>query len=222
MELTNKNIGVVIEDIRAFFGNAKVSRKDLIKICLVVEEALLRYQEKFGEDYDFNFITKKWFGTPRILIRIKGTPYNPLEDNDEEQIFSEYQISEDKTIIGKIIIPKISVEAPIKEGTSAEVLKKSVGHFSSTKYWNGNICLASHNRGTYAHYFENINKLGPNDEIMYQTKLGTRVYVVESIKEISEHDFSVLNDTGENCITLITCVKNKSDKRLCLKAIEKA
>ena len=50
MKLTNKNINGAIENIRAFFENAKVSRKDVIKICLVVEEALLRYQEKFGTE----------------------------------------------------------------------------------------------------------------------------------------------------------------------------
>ena len=59
MELTNKNIGVVIEDIRAFFGNAKVSRKDVLKICLVVEESLLRYQEKFGAAHEFSLYKKK-------------------------------------------------------------------------------------------------------------------------------------------------------------------
>ena len=89
MKLTNKNIADVIEQIQNFFSATKLSKKEKIRIPLLIEEILLRYQEKFGEDYDFNFITKKWFGTPRILIRIKGTPYNPLEDNDEEQIFSE-------------------------------------------------------------------------------------------------------------------------------------
>ena len=89
MKLTNQNIADVIEKIQNFFNSTKLSKKEKIKIFLLIEEVLLRYQDKFGEDYDFNFITKKWFGTPRILIRIKGTPYNPLEDNDEDQIFSE-------------------------------------------------------------------------------------------------------------------------------------
>lgn len=85
----------------------------------------------------------------------------------------------------------------------------------------GNICLASHNRGSYAHYFEKINALEIGDEIIYQTKLGTRVYVVSQINKISEEDLSVLDETNENTITLITCVKLDKSLRLCVKGIEK-
>lgn len=139
----------------------------------------------------------------------------------EADVFSVDNISENKDVLGKIIIPKINIEAPIKEGTSASILREAVGHFSNTKYWNGNVCLASHNRGTYAHYFENINELTQNDEIIYQTKLGTRVYIVDKILEVSEKDLSVLDDTKQNYITLITCIKNKPEMRLCVKAVEK-
>ena len=50
MKLNNKNIATVIENIEKFFDAVKVSEKDKIKICLILEESLLRYQEKFGED----------------------------------------------------------------------------------------------------------------------------------------------------------------------------
>lgn len=85
----------------------------------------------------------------------------------------------------------------------------------------GNVCLASHNRGSYAHYFEKINALETGDEIMYQTKLGTRVYIVSQINKVSEEDLSVLEQTNENTITLITCVKSDKSLRLCVKGIEK-
>ena len=142
--------------------------------------------------------------------------------NSEQEIFSVEKLYEDNNLIGKIMIPKINIEAPIKEGTSQEILKEAVGHFSSTNYWNGNVCLASHNRGSYAHYFSKLNRLKNGDEIIYQTKLGTRIYKVSQIKEISEQDVSVLNETSENTITLITCITNKQNKRLCVKAIEKS
>ena len=51
MELTNKNIDGAIENICAFFEKSNVPNKDVLKICLVVEEALLRYQEKFGSKH---------------------------------------------------------------------------------------------------------------------------------------------------------------------------
>lgn len=146
---------------------------------------------------------------------------NEEKNVEEKELFSVEKISQDNNIIGKLKIPKIKVEAPIKEGTTADILKESIGHFSNTSYWNGNVALASHNRGTYAHYFEDVDKLSLNDEIIYQTKLGTRIYVVSKIDQISEEDLSVLENNNENTITLITCIKNKSNLRLCIKAIEK-
>lgn len=146
---------------------------------------------------------------------------NEEKNVEEKELFSVEKISQDNNIIGKLKIPKIKVEAPIKEGTTADILKESIGHFSNTSYWNGNVALASHNRGTYAHYFEDIDKLSLNDEIIYQTKLGTRIYVVNKIDQISEEDLSVLENNDENTITLITCIKNKTNLRLCIKAIEK-
>ena len=56
---------------------------------------------------------------------------------------------------------------------------------------------------------------------MYQTKLGTRVYTVSQINKVSEEDLSVLEETKENTITLITCVKSDKSLRLCVKGIEK-
>lgn len=43
MELSNENIAKTVADIQNFFEESKVSRRDVLKICLVVEEALLRW-----------------------------------------------------------------------------------------------------------------------------------------------------------------------------------
>lgn len=139
---------------------------------------------------------------------------------DEKDVFSTEKIEDDKNIIGKIQIKKIGVDAPIIDGTSPEVLKVAVGHFQSTSYWKGNVGLASHNRGSYAHYFEKINKLEKGDEIIYQTKIGKRAYIVQDIIQIREDDWKPLENTEENAITLITCIKNNPEYRLCVKAIE--
>ena len=90
MQLTNENINATVEDIRTFFEKSHASKKDVTKICLVVEEALLRYQEKFGEAHEFEIKTKKFFSAPKIVIRIKGEPFYPLENKqkDDDTIFS--------------------------------------------------------------------------------------------------------------------------------------
>ncbi|MBR6013831.1 MAG: hypothetical protein IK062_08640 [Selenomonadaceae bacterium] len=88
MKLNNKNVSETVEKIEKFFESVKVPKQDKIRLCFLIEEALLRFQEKFGEDYEFNFVIRKMFGTPRVSIKIKGKPYNPIEDNDEDQLFS--------------------------------------------------------------------------------------------------------------------------------------
>lgn len=89
MKLNNQDIAVTMEKIEKFFEKVGVSEKDKLRICFLFEETLLRYRDNFGAEHNFEIITKKWFGTPKILIKIKGKPYNPIEDNSDEQIFSE-------------------------------------------------------------------------------------------------------------------------------------
>ena len=120
--------------------------------------------------------------------------------------------------VAKLSIPDIGVSAKVYEGTTSSVLSKGVGHFKETSIWDGNVCLASHNRGTGA-YFEDIHELDLGAKIKLTTKLGTRTYEVYSIEKISVNDTSDLQNTSDNIITLITCVKNQSDYyRWCVKA----
>ena len=69
------------------------------------------------------------------------------------------------------MIPEISLEAEISEGTSKEIMDKFVGHFEETTKISGNVGLAAHNRGYAVNYFANIKQLKENDKIIYQYEL---------------------------------------------------
>lgn len=90
MELSNENIAKTVEDIQNFFEESKVSRRDVLKICLVVEEALIRWQEHFGADHEFKIYMRKWFSAPKFVICLSDEPFNPLKNDlaDDEAIFS--------------------------------------------------------------------------------------------------------------------------------------
>lgn len=90
MELSNENIAKTVADIQNFFEESKVSRRDVLKICLVVEEALLRWQEQFGVEHKFKIYMRKWFSLPKVIIRLADEPFNPLKNDvaDDEAIFS--------------------------------------------------------------------------------------------------------------------------------------
>ena len=145
-------------------------------------------------------------------------------ENKPVEITSENGIILEDGIIGILVIPQIGVNAPIREGTSQEVMKTSVGHFIESDYWNGNVSLASHNGGTNAHYFQKLNNLKENDEIEYITKLGRRKYRIYKISKISSCDWTSIvsnkNNTCENTITLITCINGAPNCRLCVRGTE--
>ena len=121
--------------------------------------------------------------------------------------------------LGKIEIPALGLSVRIYQGTDSKTLAKGVGHFEDTSIWEGNVCLAAHNRGANS-YFGQIHTLDIGDKIILTTKLGARTYKVTDVFKVNETDRSGLADSGENMLTLYTCVRNQRDQRWCVTAVE--
>lgn len=117
-------------------------------------------------------------------------------------------------------IPKIDLKANINFGTTNEVMNQFIGHFDTTEVWDGNIGLAAHNRGYPVNYFGRLKELQVGDEIKYTTVYGTKIYKVEIVTVIEDTDWTYLEATKENKLTLITCVENEPKYRRCIQAIE--
>ena len=122
-----------------------------------------------------------------------------------------------ENVLGVIKIDKINFEGLIYEGTSIQTLAKGVGHFENTPYLEGNVCLAAHNTNSY---WAKLHTLSTEDTIHYTCFLGTKEYKISSISKISETDWSSLENTDTNTLTLITCVKGQKNLRLCVQAKE--
>ena len=60
------------------------------------------------------------------------------------------------------------------------------------------------------------------DEIKYTYKDIERTYIVTKHEIIQNTDWSNLEPTEENTITLITCVENEPEYRRCIQGIEKS
>lgn len=163
-----------------------------------------------------------------LLISIGGlVAYNQkkLKQNDVnvttiEENNAKEESAGDEEILGKLIINKINMQGKIKEGSSPQVLQEYIGHIEDTAVYDGNVGLAAHNRGNSPSYFARINELEIGDEIIYQNKYGERKYKVNQKKDILETDWSMLQETKENKLTLITCIKNRVNQRLCVQAVE--
>lgn len=121
--------------------------------------------------------------------------------------------------LGRLKISKLGLNVKVYEDEILENLAKGAGHFKSTSCWDGNVGIAGHNRGVTNH-FGQIHTLVSGDKIVYTTQLGTRTYEVFYVGQISETDFSRLDRTSENIITLITCVRDVRNMRWCVQARE--
>lgn len=110
--------------------------------------------------------------------------------------------------LGTITIPAIGVNFGVYEGTSDSDMKYGAGHFQGTSIWDGNVCLAGHNRGV-VNNFGKIHTLSVGDSITLKTVYGTRTYSVSTVKKVVETDVSCIQDSANNMITLVTCVANE-------------
>ena len=138
----------------------------------------------------------------------------------EENKIQEEKLSE-KDETWYLEIPKINLKASIQEGTTKEIMDDYIGHFEDTSKDLGNIGLAAHNRGYKNNYFEGLKKLKEGDEILYYYNGILRKYIVIEHCIIKDIDWSYLENTQENRITLITCVENEPEYRRCVQGIEK-
>ena len=142
------------------------------------------------------------------------------DDEFENVTYDKEEEILDDSVLGILTIEKIGLKATVKEGTSDEVLLNYIGHLEGTSTYDGNIGLASHNRGYENSYFARINELEKGDIINYKTKFYDRTYIVDNIQVIYETDWSLLESTEENKLTLITCISGKRNQRLCVQATE--
>jgi len=151
-----------------------------------------------------------------------------IEDvkTDENYINVVYEETEqiedivDESILGILTIEKIGLKAQVKEGSTQDILMKYIGHMPETAKYEGNIGLAAHNRGTEFSYFARLNELEKGDKVIYKTKFYERTYIVTKKKVIYDTDWSDLQTTKDNRITMITCIANKPNQRLCVQAVE--
>jgi sortase A len=105
--------------------------------------------------------------------------------------------------LGEIELTRIGVTAIILEGTSERILRRAVGHVSGTAMPGqpGNVAIAGH-RDTFFRALRNVRE---GDEITVSTLEGSYRYRVDSIKVVGPNDIEVLDNSGGDILTLVTC-----------------
>jgi sortase A len=119
-----------------------------------------------------------------------------------------------------LTIPAIGLyDIPVLEGTSEAVLSQGVGHVPGTGFpWveGSNTYIAGHRLGypgtVSDRVFYNIPSLGVGDEVILEDSLGqSYTYQVSEILEVPPTDLSVMGTTGEDIVSLQTCIEDFGD-----------
>jgi sortase A len=108
-----------------------------------------------------------------------------------------------QSVIGRLEIPRLNLAVMVREGADESTLSRAVGHIPGTALPGnvGNVGLAGH-RDTF---FRALRNIQADDTIEMQTTAGTYRYVVKSTRIVTPRDVSVLEASGGETLTLVTC-----------------
>jgi sortase A len=110
-------------------------------------------------------------------------------------------------LVARLEIPAIGLDWFVSEGTSLDVLRDGPGHFEGTARpgEEGNAAIAGH-RTTYGAPFNRLDDVGAGDEIIVTYLTGRQFrYSYRETRIVDPSDVSVLQDTGDNRLTLTAC-----------------
>lgn len=204
----------------------KEKTKHILKIILIILSCLI----VVGTGA---FLAYKYIENQRIRQNISNI-YNIYNNDNRQDIINQYHTVNNENTLGVPVaseenkeeplnaiatleIPSINFKDIVIEGTTQDALAQGIGLFEHSSILQGNVCLAGHNT---TRFFANLKDVKQGDRIKYSSCLGNKEYEVTTIKQIEETDWSMLEDTEDNRLTIITCVKGQKNLRLCVQALE--
>ena len=115
-------------------------------------------------------------------------------------------------------IPRLNIKVPVLEGTDSKALQVSAGHFEGTGIpGKGNYCIAGHNSTIYAEIFNDLDQIQIGDE-MYLVDIDEKhtqyIYIVTEYKIVEPSDTWVLNDYGDDRLTVISCTNDGTQRQV--------
>jgi LPXTG-site transpeptidase (sortase) family protein len=107
------------------------------------------------------------------------------------------------SLVGRLSIPRLNLNAIVREGDGAGTLSVALGHIPGTAMPGelGNVGVAGH-RDTL---FRPLSGIRRNDTILFETVDRTYQYRVENIQIVKPSDVAVLGATKSPELTLVTC-----------------
>jgi len=106
-------------------------------------------------------------------------------------------------LIGRIEIARLGLSVMVIEGDDGKILRRAAGHVPGTALpgQDGNVAITAH-RDTF---FRPLRNIQLDDVITLTTLQGEYRYRVVSTEVVNPEDVAVLDPTGGEILTLVTC-----------------
>ncbi len=115
-------------------------------------------------------------------------------------------------------IPDLDIKAPVMDGTGHDVLSKAAGHFPDTgAIGSGNYCIAGHSSTIYAEIFNEMKHIETGMEMYLIDNNDERTkytYIVTENFIVDPDETWILNDFGDDRITIVTCTDNGKQRQI--------
>ena len=122
-------------------------------------------------------------------------------------------------------IPSLDIRVPVLEGTSQKALQAAAGHFEGTGApGRGNYCIAGHNSTVYAEIFNDLDKIQAGSEMILtdnDEKRTKYTYIVTGYDIIAPSKVGVLNDFGDDRLTVISCTDDGKYRQVVVGMLKK-
>ena len=152
-----------------------------------------------------------------LLIIVISTPLSIVKiSNTKDQI---------NRVFGTIIIDKINLKEELFPINSSEnTIEKHVSILKGSTYPeedNSLMIIAAHSGIGPIAYFQELNKLELNDEIILIIEKKKYIYMVKDIWEEKKNGYINFNKEKKKQLILTTCSPNKEGYQLVINCIEK-
>ncbi len=106
-------------------------------------------------------------------------------------------------VLGVLEIPSVNLKVPVYSTNTDLVMDRGAGIIDGMAYPHelGNIGISGHRDG----YFRALKDVKEGDVILLQTLQGEKRFKIDATTIVAISDTSVLRDTSEQRVTLVTC-----------------
>ena len=164
--------------------------------------------KRIAYDIYFSFLTElsptkeQILGTNSILVENGSIEEYLDEDLEIDPVLEKLNT--------KLYLDSVNIEGNIFQGITSQTMDKGFWHFPTSVYpgQRGNSVIIAHR---YLHMppakdtFFNLDKVKKGDSIIIEQDDEKFTYIVSEVKIVEKNDISVLQDSNDYQMTLITC-----------------